>query len=335
MIISRAILHMRALSSQMLTRSSCTRTFISATSFITQFQILYFCSTLFMMEEDEPTQPGRTPLSLTPTENTHADAYDPYSAATQLVMDPRRLGHHNSGLSDDDLTDIFCILHPASMPAYRTVAQIAQEVPEHTIGTTGERIKVRGGDNIESTLAEPGTFDLAVQGVTSRDIALRLSARLKDPLGGFRFGRHLQRCDFIIGNNDAAKRISNVHFRIYITEHGVIMLEDQSTNGTLVEGQLLRAKEKENGHPYKHTLQQGSLIALIVTPPEENLKFVVRIPQREGIYEELFENNLKKYFKNLSDILQKREAQRMGPVRADAAKEGPVSYLRVSCSFTR
>jgi hypothetical protein len=281
-----------------------------------------------MMEEDEATQPGRIPFSLVPTKNTSADTYDPYFVATQLVIDPRRLGHHNSGLSDNDLTDIFCILHPASMPAYRAVAQIAQEAPEHTIGTTSERIKVRVGDNTETTLAEPGTFDLAVQGVTSRDIALRLSAKLKDPLGGFRFGRHPQRCDFIIGNHDAAKRISNVHFRIFITEHGVIMLEDQSTNGTVVEGQLLRAKDKENGHPYKHTLQQGSLIALIVTPPEENLKFVVRIPQREGMYEEIYEENLKKYFQNLNTVFQTREAQRAASgilARTDGAREGPVS----------
>jgi hypothetical protein len=62
----------------------------------------------------------------------------------------------------------------------------------------------------------------------------------------------------------------------------VVMLEDQSTNGTKVDNVTLHGKDREKGATYKHVLQQGSRITLIMTPPEEDIKFVVQIPQHEG-----------------------------------------------------
>ncbi len=196
------------------------------------------------------------------------------------------------------------------MPAYQAIAQIAEECPEHTISNSSVPFKVRGENGSEND--DPGTFELAAQGLVSRDIALRLSAELKDPLSGFRFGRNTQRCDFVIGNTEGARRISNVHFRIYINDFGVIMLEDQSTNGTLVEGAMLRAKEKENGAMYRHTLVQGSLITLLMTPPEEDIKFVVRIPPRDGEYDETYRQNLQRYLSRLSYLRQLRENEKAG-----------------------
>lgn len=287
--------------------------------------------------EEEATQPGNITKN-TPFVDEYGwdEADDVYLAATQLVIDPRRLGHHNSGLNDDDLTDIFCILHPASMSACKVAAHIAKESPEHTISNTGVELKVRGGSN--SPLNAPTTPDLAAQGVISRDIALRLSADLKDPLVGFRFGRNEQRCDFVIAGTEGAKRISNVHFRIYINEHGVIMLEDQSTNGTLVENVVLRAKLKDKGQQYRHTLQQGSLITLVMTPPDEDIKFIVRVPQREGEYEAIYEQNLQNYFMRLHQLSQARAAEVAATAAAAAAKpnvqtdgahEGPVCCIRI------
>ena len=275
------------------------------------------------MEEDEATQPGQlnhyslsynlmqmatwqppstlsaihgTPTSILRNEEDGAYAYE--LVATQQVIDPRRLGQANSGLSDKDLADIVCILHPASLPAHKAAALIREHAPQHTISNQSE-VKIRERDGKSDQGA--GTFELAAQGVTSCDIVLRLSAKLKDSLGGFKFGRNMQRCDFILGRDDEVKRVSNVHFRIYINEFGTIMLEDQSTNGTAVDGTLLRAKDKENGRDHKHTLGQGSIIILTMTPPEEDFRFFVRIPQRDEESEIAYRQNLTNYFHRINN----------------------------------
>lgn len=243
--------------------------------------------------EDEPTQP-----------------------ATQLMIDPRRLGQGNSGLTDDDLSDIFCILHPASLPAYKAAALIAKDTPQHTISAERD-VKIR--QKVEGPQLEHddiGTFDLAAQGIVSCDLALRLSANLKNlALGGFLFGRNKARCDLVLGQEDEVKRVSNIHFRIYINEYGVIMLEDQSTNGTVVDGVLLRAKDKENGKDYRHTLELGSMIVLTMTPPEEDFRFIVRIPQRDDDAEFMYQNNLANYYHRQNQAQAERRARVMGPAR--------------------
>jgi hypothetical protein len=238
-------------------------------------------------------------------------------AATQLVMDPRRLGDHVSDLEDDDLTDIFCILHPASMSALNVAAHIGDILPENTVSRASAPIKVRG---MPEDVADPNTMDLAEQGLVSRDIALRLSAKLIDPLAGYTFGRNTQRCDFVLRypTPEGAKRISNVHFRIFITADGIVMLEDQSTNGTVVEGKMLRFKDKENDAPHKHTLSQGSLITLVMNPPDEDLRFIVRIPPRDGIYEDIFAQNLADYFSRMKELRKNRDAQVKGDVTGQA-----------------
>lgn len=234
--------------------------------------------------------------------------------ATQLVMDPRRLGDHASDLEDEDLCDIFCILHPASMSAINVAAHIADTAPEHTVSRASVPIKIRGD------VDEPGTMELAEQGLVSRDIALRLSAKLKDPLAGWTFGRNTQRCDFVIKYPTAngAKRISNIHFRIYMTKDAVIMLEDQSTNGTQVEKVLLKSKDKENRTPFKHTLSNGHMISLVMTPPDEDIRFVVRIPQREGLFEDIFSRNVGEYFARMAALRAERDAQAVGNIAAQA-----------------
>jgi hypothetical protein len=227
------------------------------------------------------------------------------------MMDPRRLGQHNSGLSDEDLTDVFCILHPASLSAYRATALISEDAPHHTLSAGGINVKDyhdTPGISNESEL-EPGTFELAEQGLLSRDIALRLSAKCKNPLLGFCFGRNLQRNDFVIGREDTTRKISNIHFRIYINEHGIIMLEDQSTNGTVVEDTILRGKNRDKGFKYRHTLEQGTLIKLVMANTEEDMKFVVRIPQREGYFEDQFDENLQSYLLRLKQLREAREAE--------------------------
>jgi hypothetical protein len=254
------------------------------------------------MEEEELTQPGKYSLKYC-VQSPKRKLLTMVSIATQLVTDPRRLGESNhTGLSDDDLTDIFCILHPASLPAHQAIARIAQESPELIISTRGAAAAV-DPSRPENDVESPGIEELTSAGITPHDIALRFSADAKNPLLGFCFGRNRQRCDYVLGGNtEAAKRISNVHFRISINQHNIIMLEDQSTNGTIVEKTMLCGKHKNEGQAYKHILEQGSLITLIMMPPEEDYKFIVRIPFREGIYEELYYQNRDTYCNRLKKM---------------------------------
>ena len=277
--------------------------------------------------EEEATQQGINsslhPFALnTPQTMT----YDPYYVATQLVIDPRRLGHGNSGMNDEDLADIFCILHPTSSPAYRAATQIRDSTPHHTI-SFDSNVKIH--EKNKDAHSDVDSFELESQGLASCDIALRLSANLKDPLGGYQFGRNPARCDFVIGQFQESRRISNIHFRIYINEYGVIMLEDQSTNGTVINGHLLRAKEKENGKDYRHTLENGSIIILTMTPPEKDFRFIVRIPQRDDDCERIYEQNLTAFFLRRNNAALEKRA-RTGAVAGGGKDPVGRVYSRLS-----
>jgi hypothetical protein len=174
------------------------------------------------------------------------------------------------------------------MAACVATAEIAKHAPKHIISTTG-------------VVSNYNSLDIAAKGV-----ALRFSADLKQPLQGFIFGRNALCCDFAIGKS---KKISNIHFRIYINDKGVIMLKDQSTNGTRVEDVVLRGKGKKGVD--ERILQQDSLITLIMTPPEEDIKFVVWIPQRDGEYERQYHQNLEDYFTRLELYRQQMSAKRI------------------------
>ncbi len=245
-------------------------------------------------------------------------ADDLFWVATQLHIDPRRLGQPNSGLSDEDLADIVCILHPLTLPAYRAAALIHELTPQYTI-CNENNVRIRENNN--GNIQDVATFQLQAAGLKSCDIILRLSANLKDPLGGFHFGRNNDRCDFVMGRNDLSRRISNIHFRIYVNEYGVIMVEDQSTNGTAIDGVLLRGKEKENGHDYRHTLENGNVIVLNMTPPEEDYRFVVRVPQRDLDSDTAYEQNLTAFFLRINNVKRENEAR---ATAGGAAKKDPV-----------
>jgi predicted component of type VI protein secretion system len=180
-------------------------------------------------------------------------------------------------------------------------------------------------ENGKGAVRDVGASELEKQGLVPRDIALRLSTDLKDPIGGFHFGRNKQRCDIVIGQNDNSRRISNVHFRIYINEHRVLMLEDQSTNGTAVDGTLLRGKEKENGRDWRHTLEQGSVIVLTMTPPEEDYRFIVRIPQRDHESENVYQQNLNAFFLRMTNTQLENETR--AAAANGTAKRQPVRWI--------
>jgi hypothetical protein len=213
------------------------------------------------------------------------------TTATQQVIDPRRLGERGaSDLSKKDVADIICILHPVTEPACCAAVDVYNATPQHAILTEDAALLRRQSENKS---ADPDDIDDAI---LPCDIVLRLSSNLKDPHAGFVFGRNKNRCDIVMGFDQITRRISNVHFRIYINEYGVIMLEDQSTNGTGVDGVLLRGKDKENGTDWRHTIGQGSWITLTMTPPEIDFRFLVRIPHRDEEDDEAYQRNLTTYF---------------------------------------
>ncbi|KAI9825298.1 MAG: hypothetical protein M1832_001332 [Thelocarpon impressellum] len=53
--------------------------------------------------------------------------------ATQPVLDPRRLGRNNSGLSQADLSDVLVILHPTTASALQLVEELAKTSPQHIL----------------------------------------------------------------------------------------------------------------------------------------------------------------------------------------------------------
>ncbi|KAK1757643.1 hypothetical protein QBC47DRAFT_421589 [Echria macrotheca] len=208
--------------------------------------------------------------------------------ATQNVVDPRRLGQQNSGLSDEDISDIICILMPYSDGAREEVKRIAEESSNHMLA----RDETENIDLDYQLEDEAENFGLVHQDVGKHHIALRFSSQVKNPAQGFTFGRNPSRCDICL-LNDPARRLSNIHFRIYINEHGILMLEDTSTNGTVVDDTLL--KHMNPPGPTKRTLTSGTKIKILMKHRSQDLIFLVRIPRREGAYLATYQRNLEAY----------------------------------------
>jgi len=209
---------------------------------------------------------------------------DDLTQATQSqAQDPRRMGRNNSGLAEEDIADLICILHPCSPAAFRIVAHTANRSPHNVLQGHGYD---RYDDGVsQSVLEEQETFILQPStpagAAQAMDLALRFSATVIRPYMGFVFGRSAQACDIVL-DTDTVKRISNVHFRIFVNESGVLMLEDVSTNGTIVDDVVLRSKAGTQ----TRMLTAGSIIQIISPKAEEIVKFIVRIPNRENHIEE-------------------------------------------------
>ncbi|KAJ4295716.1 Protein kinase protein rad53 [Collariella sp. IMI 366227] len=205
--------------------------------------------------------------------------------ATQTVFDPRRGGQQDSKLSDEDVSDIICLLLPYSESAHHEVRRLASEGSPHTLGRNDvDGLRIEDDLNTLSELrADAGEYH----------IALRFSSLVKDPAQGFTFGRNPGCCDILL-KNDPHRRLSKVHFRIYLNEWEVLMLEDMSTNGTVVDDHLLKRKDNPTGEN-KRTLASGSKIKVLMRESKLDLAFLVRIPNRDGPCEEAYQQNLRAY----------------------------------------
>lgn len=230
--------------------------------------------------------------------------------ATQPFVDPRRHGH-TSLISEQDECDVLCILRPASTDAHDCVRLVAETAPQHILQNHGLSYKLA---NDESNLYrasqnshDEDMMDDIEAGVKPRDrnspdpdgfdIALRMSSKLKIPGLGFTFGRSPNRCDILLIEPpdplDETQIISSSHFRIYLNNVGVLMLEDTSTNGTIVDGVYLRMKPKEHETPEqvaklikRRMIANGSVILIcfdakkVTLEKGKFLRFIVAVPPR-------------------------------------------------------
>ena len=235
--------------------------------------------------------------------------------STQQFHDPRREGTR-SLINEEDEADVLCLLMPCSGPALKAVDLVAATAPHHILHT--RHVKEQNGekaDEIEYDMSsddedmmrereregekeEEGSdkeaaektppmqpSEFATEGRPSRDIALRMSSRIFNPCLGFVFGRNARRCDLLL-STDQVMKLSNCHFRIFVNRNGILMLEDTSTNGTLVDKVLLcseRGKNKFGNPDSQRTLNNGAIIELptIAGVAEEAIRFIVRFPSRE------------------------------------------------------
>lgn len=229
------------------------------------------------------------------------DPSQPTQPATQQVLDPRRLGRNNSGLNDGDIADVLVILHPATQTAIQIVEEAAQHRPEHVLFRNAyESMSVSLADieEQETIIINSSGERVGRQSRAGADLALRMSSarRLKFKQLGFIFGRNHQSADIIFGQ-DSGKRISNQHFRIYLNADGILMLEDMSTNGTIVDDNLLKCRDPRWGKI--RMLSSGSIICIHNSNDAEMIKFIVRIPSRVD-YMDRFTENLRNFITECS-----------------------------------
>ncbi|OCK96568.1 kinase-like protein, partial [Cenococcum geophilum 1.58] len=198
--------------------------------------------------------------------------------STQQSLDEHKCGRNNSGMSKFDISDIICILHPSSPAAFRIVQSMAQRNPQHTPLNGRETTMIRQNDQLDEEN-------------NAQSLALRFSSGTINQDLGFIFGRNANLSDIIIAS-DSARHVSNTHFRIYLGDNGVLMLEDISTNGTLVDHVNLRGKLGMS--PPTRMLCSGSTIEIFRSKQDEHVMFSVYLPSHKE-HEEEYRRNYNAY----------------------------------------
>lgn len=185
------------------------------------------------------------------------------------------------------------MLYPHSESARQEVQQLARIGSPYLIGKD-EADGVEPDYDLEDHASR---FESNPTNHGNYAIILRLSSRVKNPAAGFAFGRNNARCD-VVFVNDPLRRISNIHFRIYVNEYGNVMIEDQSTNGTFVDRNLLTSHPKEPGKPpiTRWVLSSGAIIRIYLHSEMNDLSFRVRIPRRDDEYDATYQRQVEDYF---------------------------------------
>lgn len=209
-------------------------------------------------------------------------------------------GAYQSWRSDlVDITDIICVLYPHSEIAGNEAQQLAMSGSPYIIGK--DEADNFGKNEIDSFIAtkdledHPSLFEPDTTSYCDYAILLRLSSQTKSPAAGFAFGRHPNKCD-IAFVNDLLRRVSNIHFRIYVNEYGMVMIEDMSTNGTFINENLLTFNSKSsNKRPASQGLSSGDIICLRIPGDMNDISFRVQIPHRDDQQEEAYAHRVEEY----------------------------------------
>lgn len=207
-------------------------------------------------------------------------AMDEVLPPTQVLSQQLRAG--TKSITIDDESDIICILQPANRLAYDVATVIAKITPQHML-KNNQMFQDHEDVDLEYDLpvGSEATSAKPKSASDSMEIALRISSKVKDICMGFVFGRDPLKCDIMLDLPDDKKRISGMHFRIFVNEGGIIMLEDTSTNGTLVDDKLLKYRDPLNcGARQMHMIQKGSVIQIILGI-NHTVMFRVTTPNRD------------------------------------------------------
>ena len=181
-----------------------------------------------------------------------------------------------------DTRGILCVLYPTTECARSTVTRL--------LHTNREFVFVHNAATSKAPKMPTSDEELDDEMILS--IALRFRPGPKSPGEGFLFGRTHQRCDVVIGNVQNMRRISSIHFKIYVNDDHALMLEDMSTNGTYVDKVYLSASPVHSLHAEKpmhlytrvRQLNNGSEIHILKGkgPVDQVMRFMVRIPRSDG-----------------------------------------------------
>lgn len=222
-----------------------------------------------------------------------ADSTQP-TQQTQPVDDQRRHDRNLSNVSEGDAVDVICLLHPSSLAAFEAVKTNMLVARDHILQN----------DDLDG-ISEDDLL-LLPQFNQPRTIALRISSRVKHPKDGFRFGRNSQQCDVLLTPYENDNLVSKVHFKIFVNSQGSLMLQDLSTNGTVVDDVHLKVRERRGKaavKPATIVLKHGSIISVLGGVSKEEIKLMVRIPTR-GDGEDAYERNLRQYLAARGEVAQ-------------------------------
>ena len=216
---------------------------------------------------------------------------EPTQKSTQPLDNRLRIGVHS--LTVEDEANIICILQPGNPAAFDVLNVVSRATPQHILGyEDNDNLNLNPDDDLEYETLEgreakqaqvPVQPPFAPQVASDcHEIAFRLTSNIKDPCMGFVFGRDPSKCDIMLDLPAEKNRVSGMHFRIFLNEEGIIMLEDTSTNGTLVDGVLLRYKDpKTRGTRQMRMIQKGTMIEVVIGPFDQTVKFNVVTPNRD------------------------------------------------------
>ena len=127
---------------------------------------------------------------------------------------------------------------------------------------------------------------------------------------GFTFGRSGTHSDIVLVEDSKERQLSNVHFRIFLNNDGILMLQDVSTNGTLIDRIHLKCGKSKKVAPLvgdTRMIHQNAMIT-VVARNETEIKFMVRSPPRG--------DHLQSYIDNAQQWIAKCTGQAHVPGRS-------------------